>query len=253
MALLAAAAALLALASCAQAPGGSGPQAAAPPASCKLARAPDTLLSLARCCAESIAANPSCRAYDADAAYVIVRDNAPDKPDAYLIIPVAPVTGIEDAQIFAPPVRDYWQYGWAAAARFVGVPPAATALAINSTTGRTQNQLHIHISCVRPDVAAALVRARIGTDPARPTTLPLGPDGHRYTALRVRALGGDASPFLRVAAEPGARADMKDQSIAVIGTDSPDVWDVVDTRAGGGNPGAAEELLDQSCGGGAKG
>ena len=247
----AAATLMLALAACA--PGGDAPpqattavaQGAAHGPACQLAGSADVLLSLARCCAASLASNPSCRSYGAADGFVIIKDNARDKPAAYLIIPTAMVTGIEDRQIFAPPVVDFWQYGWDAASRYVGEPPAATALAINSAEGRTQNQLHIHISCVRPDVAAALAGARLGADPAHPASLTLA--GHRYLAVQVRSLTGDASPFRVAAAMPGVGADMRAQSIAVIGTADPDVWDVVNTTAGGGNPGSAEELLDQSC------
>ena len=36
------------------------------------------------------------------------------------------------------------------------LPRDAVSLAINSTAGRSQNQLHIHIDCIRPDVRKAL-------------------------------------------------------------------------------------------------
>jgi hypothetical protein len=42
---------------------------------------------------------------------------------------------------------------------------------------------------------------------------------------------------------------MADHSIAVVGSAIPGTYYVLDTLAEGDNPGAAEELLDQSCGG----
>ena len=215
---------------------------------CKLASAPNTLTSLARCCAESLASNPSCREYNPDRGFVIIKDNAPDKPDAYLIMPVATVSGIEDPQVFRSPVANFWQYGFEEAKPFLRVPDRVTALAINSEYGRTQNQLHIHISCVRPDVIAVLERARrLGRDPTQPMQLRLRPENHSYRAVVVRELLGNDSPFSIVAKMPGAAETMGRQSIAVIGSRVPQNYYVLDTVAGPGNPGSAEELLDQTC------
>lgn len=242
------AALLLALAACAGTATGHGQPATAQGSTCHLSPAPNTLLSLARCCAESLVSNPSCREYNPDRQFVIVKDNAPSKPDAYLIIPVAPVTGIEDKQVFHSPVADFWQYGWEEAGRFLRVPDRATALAINSVEGRSQNQLHIHISCVRPDVASALEGTRrLGHDPKQPMQLRLRPANHVYRAIVVRDLIRNASPFLLVAQMPGAAEAMGRQSLAVIGSRVPNTYYVVDTVAGPGNPGSAEELLDQTC------
>ena len=56
---------------------------------------------------------------------------------------------------------NYWNAAWQAR-HFVDerahrtMPRETISLAINSASGRTQNQLHIHIDCVRLDVQAAL-------------------------------------------------------------------------------------------------
>ncbi|HYZ61204.1 MAG TPA: hypothetical protein VE650_02025, partial [Acetobacteraceae bacterium] len=55
------------------------------------------------------------------------------------------------------------------------------------------------------------------------------------------------NPFGVVSRMPGARDAMGQQSIAVIGSRIPEMYYVVDTVAGPGNPGSAEELLDQTC------
>jgi CDP-diacylglycerol pyrophosphatase len=128
------------------------------------------------------------------------------------------------------------------------VPDRVTALAINSEQGRSQNQLHIHISCVRPDVVEALERARrLGRNPSQPMQLRLRPENHSYRAVVVRQLLGNDSPFSIVAKMPGAAKTMGRQSIAVIGSRVPQNYYVLDTVAGPGNPGSAEELLDQTC------
>jgi CDP-diacylglycerol pyrophosphatase len=218
-------------------------------AACQLQPKPNTLLSLARCCATDLRSNSSCRDYDQADSFVIIKDNDPEKPRAYLILSSVPVTGIEDAKIFEKPFVNFWQYGWAEAQKYVKRPADDTALAINSKHGRSQNQLHIHISCVLGSVARALANTdhSIGSDPAHPFAIELGPHGNRYDVIKVKSLSDANSPFRLVHQFPGAKAHMADQSIAVIGSHAAGVYYVLDTYALGTNRGAAEELLNQKC------
>jgi CDP-diacylglycerol pyrophosphatase len=241
--------------------GGGQPRAETPPTeaqpaparglstACVISPRPNSLWSLAQCCAKDLKSNSGCRYYSRPAQFVILKDNSRKKPAAYLIIPTAKLPGIEDRQIFKPPFADFWAYGWQEAQTYVNKPAAETALAINSIVGRTQNQLHIHIACVRPDVAETLARneAKIGADPATALQLPLGPGNHTYRVIKVMSLTAADSPYNLVAAMPGAGADMADQSIAVVGSTTPGSYYVLDTYAHGDNPGSAEELLDQYC------
>ena len=121
-------------------------------------------------------------------------------------------------------------------------PPEGLGLAINSVAGRTQNLLHIHISCVLPEVARG---AGGGADRAR-----LGggavPDA-RGAAFNVRKVARlEPSPFLLLRELPGAAEDMGDQSLGVIGgadggffmlTNSTEPGVVAETEA----------LLDETC------
>jgi CDP-diacylglycerol pyrophosphatase len=218
-------------------------------AACQLQPKPNTLLSLARCCATDLSSDPSCRDYNQADSFVIIKDNAPEKPRAYLILSSVPVTGIEDAKIFEKPFVNFWQYGWTEAQKYLKEPADDTALAINSKRGRSQNQLHIHISCVLGSVAQTLANIdnSIGSDPAQPFTIELGPHGNRYEVIKVKSLSGANSPFRLVYQFPGAKAHMADQSIAVIGSHAAGVYYVLDTYAHGSNRGAAEELLNQKC------
>ena len=223
-------------------------QPVSPARACAVARPPNSLWSLARCCAADLSSDPYCRAHSKTDQFIVLKDNSPAKPDGYLIIPTTRVTGIEDRQIFAPPVADFWAHGSQQAQLWLKQPAADTALAINSEYERSQDQLHIHISCVRHDVAAALAAndAKIGGDPAKPIALALGPENHLYRVIKVTSLTA-ASPFDIAAAMSGARTDMAEQSIAVVGSRSPGVYYVLGTSHHGANPGAAEELLDQAC------
>lgn len=220
------------------------------PAFCIVAPRPNSLWSLAQCCAKNLQSDSDCRSYDAADKYIILKDNSPLKPAAYLIIPTIRVTGIEDRQIFLPPVVDFWRYGWQQAQLLVKRPAADIGLAINSARGRTQNQLHIHIACVLPAVARTLAdnAAKIGPDPAKAAALVLAPAQHSYRVIKVSdGLGGAESPFNLVAAMPGAGGDMGAQSIAVVGSTTPGLYYVLGISARDAKPGVAEELLDQTC------
>lgn len=218
-----------------------------PAAACVLPPRPDTLWALAQCCERSLTSDVGCRVYDKKDDYVIIKDNSVRKPQSYLIIPTKRVTGIEDGLITRAPVVDFWQYGWAQSRTYPGYPPADTAMAINSAHSRSQNQLHIHISCVRPAVRKALDQAGIGVFPAKPVTLRLPPHDNLYRAIKVTSLSGEQSPFLVFQADPAVKDHMADQSIAVVGSPTAGQYFVLDTQVDGANTAHAEELLDQTC------
>ena len=203
-------------------------------ASCVVAPRPNSLWSLAQCCARDLKSDPGCRYYSKADEFIILKDNSPVKPDSYMIIPTIKITGIEDKQIFAPPFVDFWAYGWQQAKTYIERPAAETALAINSTSGRTQNQLHIHISCVRPDVAQVLADQRCKDRRPirrRRSQLTLGPDRNTYRVIRSAALSAAESPYSLVAAMPGAKADMAAAEHAVVGSTTPGSYYVLDTYA----------------------
>ncbi|MGZ3809309.1 MAG: CDP-diacylglycerol diphosphatase, partial [Bacteriovorax sp.] len=64
------------------------------------------------------------------------------------------------------------------------IPDDEISLAINSQRGRSQNQLHIHISCVRQDVKAKIQKnlKSIGEVWKK---IPGGLLGHKYFARRI--------------------------------------------------------------------
>lgn len=212
----------------------------------------DVLWRLAQQCASDLASDSSCRSYTKNEKqeYVIIKDNDSAKPQGYLLIPVLRVAGIEGTQVFSAPVLDLWESAWLWSEKYPGKPAPRTALAINSMTGRTQNQLHIHISCVLPEVAKTLARKKIPASPGGPVPLKLGPHQNTYWAATVSTLEGRNSPFeiVRSMAQVNKKK-MKDQSILVVGSQKGDRYYILDTTADGTNPGQAEELLDQTCGG----
>jgi CDP-diacylglycerol pyrophosphatase len=202
----------------------------------------DGLYRQMRACLAQARPAPPCARVDRARGFVVIRDDDPAKPDAWLIVPATEVTGIEDPRALRPPVAELWAYGWEVAGELLDRPPQAMALAINSNAGRSQDLLHIHISCVLPEVAAGLARAPVGPDWAAAPFLSF--DGHPYNAHRVAGL--EPSPFLVLRELPGARSDMGAQSLAVIGASGGGFYLVTDAT-GPGVVAEAEELLDQDC------
>lgn len=170
----------------------------------------------------------------------------------YLVIPTARVTGIEDPVLLQPDSPNYFADAWAERGYTEGaagrkLPRDALSLAVNSPYARSQNQLHIHIDCLRADVRAALRRqqARIGDAWA-----PLGRlRGHPYRAMRILGDELGANDPFKLLAATGRR--MSDQTLVVTGAEfsgRPGFILLADERrlasldrAGG------EELQDHAC------
>ena len=170
----------------------------------------------------------------------------------FLLIPTARVTGIEDPAVLAPGAPNYFAAAWAARGRTEAmlphpVPRDALSLAINSPTGRSQNQLHIHVDCLRVEVRAALAReaAAIGPDWAK---LPGGLLGHPYLARRIDGVDLTANPFRLLADWPGVGADgLRPWTLAVAGMKGGFVLLADRANPGTGDRAESEELQDHAC------
>ncbi|MDE2165555.1 MAG: CDP-diacylglycerol diphosphatase [Alphaproteobacteria bacterium] len=187
--------------------------------------------------------------------YVVLKD----RRDATqcLVLPTARLTGIESPALPAPNAPDYMQDAWTAR-RFVRARAPATlarddlSLAVNSVYGRTQNQLHIHVDCLRRDVRDALARQRddIGDEWRR---FPEPLVGHTYIARRLIAadLAG-VNPFRMLAdSGPDERAHMGDYTLVIAGVAFGGRlgFILLADRADlpNGDFGSGEELQDHDC------
>jgi CDP-diacylglycerol pyrophosphatase len=176
----------------------------------------------------------------------------------YLLIPTARVSGIESPELLAPGAPNYFAMAWRERSfteRALGrpLPRAAIGLAVNPANWRGQDQFHIHIDCLRPDVTAALQRhiAAVG-DSWAPFPEPLA--GHTYRALKIVGEEFDAVSPVKLVADgiPGAAAAMGAQTLVVVGADFADDkpgFVILNAQA---DPGAGllikgEELQDHSC------
>ena len=176
----------------------------------------------------------------------------------FLLIPTKRLSGIDDPMLLSPETPNYWNPAWQA--RYLvedrlktTLPRDGFALAINSASGRTQNQLHIHIDCIRPDVRDALKAnlSAIGTSWA-PFPLPLA--GAPYRAIRIEHEDLNQIDPFRVLADndPAAAADMADHTLVLVGADFGNYsrgFILLDGKANllAGNRGSGEQLEDHSC------
>lgn len=176
----------------------------------------------------------------------------------FLLIPTARIGGIEDRAILAPGETNYWDAAWQAR-YFVeqrlhtSLPRDAISLAINSSVGRTQDQLHIHIDCIRPDVHDILA-ANLDKITNAWARFPASLARHSYRAIRIdqETLDG-VNPFHVLAdADPKALADMGMHTLVAVGAMFPDgtngfvlLDDHADLTAG--DRASGEELQDHTC------
>lgn len=150
--------------------------------------------------------------------YAVLKDR--NGPYQFLLIATAPVGGIESPALLAADAPPYFAAAWRARsfveqAAHRALPREDLSLAINSRYGRSQNQLHIHIDCLRPAVRDAL-RAHLGEvgEHWAPLEVPL--EGRRYRAMRLGEAAFDrANPFALLAVP---QAEMARHTLVVAGT-----------------------------------
>lgn len=175
----------------------------------------------------------------------------------HLLIPTDRISGIESPRLLQPDAPNYWADAWGAR-RYVeaaltnahrsALPDDQIGLEINSAMRRSQEQLHIHIDCMRADAVAALAPYR--SDPPR-VWRSLTIDGTRYRVMHVPGPAFDFNPFDIVARDATNPSAMAMQTILVTGA-GPSAeqagWLIVNSSLDAdGGTGSAEILLDHRC------
>ena len=177
---------------------------------------------------------------------------APGEPTHVVVMPTATVAGLEAPILRGTRGSAYWRAALAAR-RFVSeplkgrVPIAEVGLAVNSARGRSQDQLHIHLDCMKPRVLAALKAHGHGIGATwAPFPVPLA--GDRYYALRVPAAQGERfNPFPALARLPGRRPDLRETSFAALATPAGDPDPGFIVLAYRAPSASAEDLMDHTC------
>lgn len=231
--------------------------AVTPPAPVRHASDPDALWRIVstRCLAQA-SRPPDCAAVWSDPARqaVVLKDR--HGRFQYLLVPSVRVSGIEDPALLRADAPNYFASAWDARS-FVAqalqrpLPRQYVSLALNSPHGRSQEQLHIHIDCLRPDVYAVLQRQRTGIGPEwRVLAEPLL--GHAYLARTLHGEALDQDPVRLLAATLPADASLRDYSLVVAGAQLQDGrpgFIVLATRQDthSANHASGEEVQDHAC------
>ncbi len=193
-----------------------------------------------------------CEYADEEKGYAVLKDR--NGIAQYLLISTNRVSGIESPEIILKDAVNYWQAAWQAR-KFVfrklgrELRRDEIGMAINSSLGRSQDQLHIHIDCLKPDVTQSL-RGYEAKLSANGSKLPFEFNGHHYKAMRIDSEDlQDVNPFRLLAAEGG---DMKRETLAVAGATFSDgrkgfimLSDTADLAHG--DRASGEELQDHGC------
>lgn len=197
-----------------------------------------------------------CVDVDAAQGYAVLKDI--NGIAQYLLIPTKRIGGIESPELLSADSPNYWRAAWESR-RFVTaklgeqLPRDELSLAINSTSGRSQNQLHIHIDCLAPDVVDALREQgpKIGT---QWSVFPTPLRGHAYRIRRIDDATLDSvDPFKLLAADVAREGGkMADQTLLLTGTTTPEGKPAFfllndHVRRAEGDFASSEELQDHSC------
>jgi CDP-diacylglycerol pyrophosphatase len=167
----------------------------------------------------------------------------------FLLIPTARRVGIESAELMRDEEPDYFGDAWAARERVIEaaerpVRPEELGLAVNSRWGRSQDQLHIHIDLVRPEVRDAI--GRWLREQASSPDIELY--GHTYRIVHAASLQRP-SPFQRAGA--GATAQQREMNTIAVVSDGASGFYVLIGHVDPGrlDRGHAEEILvPRQCG-----
>ncbi len=174
----------------------------------------------------------------------------------FLLIATARISGIESPEILDAAAPNYWQDAWNARTFVQARAPAKLSrddigLAINAESARTQNQLHIHIDCIRPAVRDALRAAQAGIRDSWSKIALLGQD---FSVRRIdQPEFGIINPFKLVARElVSGDAGMAAETIVLVGASFGGDRDgfyllAQKVEPGTANRGHGEDLLDHAC------
>lgn len=198
--------------------------------------------------------SPCAAVHQGPGGYAILKDR--HGAYQYLVLPLARTQGIESPELIRPDAPNYLAAAWRArlyveAALGMAQPREVLGLVVNSPEGRSQNQLHIHVDCMRRDVRDALAR-QLRHISSRWRWLPVGlpPHGHRYMARWVDGTELHVNPFadLARALPAGDRMDM--HGLAVVGASRGPArpgFILLSDRIGPDDRANAEELQDVDC------
>ncbi|WP_369789408.1 CDP-diacylglycerol diphosphatase [Rouxiella sp. WC2420] len=184
--------------------------------------------------------------------FVVLKDM--EGPLQYLLMPTERITGIESPALLEDRTPNFFAQAWQARhfmADKYGKPidDSNISLAINSQFGRSQNQMHIHISCLLPKVKTQL-SDEAGQIGYRWQELPEKLKGHTYLARKVSPAELSEKGAFRLLADgvPEARQKMGHYGLAMVSLKGGDFLLLANKRSLLGlNDASTEEIQDHKC------
>jgi CDP-diacylglycerol pyrophosphatase len=156
---------------------------------------------------------------DGVSGHVVFKDK--NGPLQYLLMPTEKITGIEDPKILDQNTLNYFAIAWKerdfmAKKYNAPIDDSIISLTINSSLGRSQNQLHVHISCIRPDIAQTLSN-HLDSLTENWSLIPGGLMGHHYffKSLELRDLMSENS-FLILQEIPEAKNNIGEFGMGLV-------------------------------------
>lgn len=187
--------------------------------------------------------------YDANTSnsgYAILQD--PDGGAHYLLVPTETMTGLDSSELLDRDAPNYFAEAWHARdllAKAIGhpVPRADIGLVVNTERTRSYDQFHIHIECLRQDVADALRKAASGI---LDVWSPVNVGGATFQAMRIASDSLDGSNLYEslAAMKPGTAQHLRDYTLIAAGAQFPSGPGFI-ILTGTGPTG--EILLDSTC------
>ncbi|PHJ57301.1 hypothetical protein VF14_30465 [Nostoc linckia z18] len=194
-----------------------------------------------------------CLYVDLNKRYVVANGS---NPVEYLLLPTDKIEGIEDPNISRSNSIPYWQYAWEEARKYVPTKKPQVqyrnqyGLAINSQQARNQDQLHIHMSCIKQSVSMQLETDDNQIPNGNFNNFILTLENNQYNIMKLDndSLTNNNNPFYLVNRSLASSQKMADQSIAVVGRRRGGYYIVnTESDATKGYKAAAEKLLDEDC------
>lgn len=188
--------------------------------------------------------------------YVVFKDRVGELQ--YLLMPTAKITGIESAPLLQEDATNYFDLAWKARSYMekkhgAAISPEAVSLAVNSQYGRSQNQLHIHVSCPKPEVQAQIAKD-LSLFHAGWAVVPGGLLGHQYFARKISEQDLENKNAFKMLAEgvPGAQDHMGEFGLAMVAVKNkaePLSLVLLASRLdrASGSRGSVEEIQNHDC------
>ena len=155
-----------------------------------------------------------------DPGYAILRN--PFDKSHIILAPTVRLVGIEAPEAREPRIADYFAEAWsnrrlAFPQGLPDVPADDIGLAINSQRGRTQDQFHIHVDCLREDVKERLATAWSPLPPGQWSQVMLVDGGPPYSITRLAGSLADSNAIdLSAAHLQLSKKEMPSLTLAIV-------------------------------------